>query len=273
MLKTRVLTALALLPLVLGCLFLAPPWGWGLFAAFALTLGAWEWSRFARFARGETAMFLLGFAALAAAWLALPLARSWAPLLDLLALVFWPLLVPIWLRRKWSLRHKPLAALVGWLLLLAALAGVTRLRELNHGAWALLSILAIAWVADIAAYFAGRAFGRRKLAPTISPGKSWEGVYGALVAVAAYVAALHYAGAPIFAAIPLWLALPLAWALTAVSVIGDLFESLLKRQVGLKDSSNLLPGHGGVLDRIDSLLALIPVSTALLFGYAALSLA
>ncbi|MBL8509165.1 MAG: phosphatidate cytidylyltransferase [Chitinimonas sp.] len=268
MLKTRILTALALLPLVLGCLFFAPAWGWGLFALFALSLGAWEWSRFASYRRDEMVCFILGFVGLGAAWLYLPLARVWAPIVDVLALVFWLLVVPMWLRHKWTLKRKWLSALIGWLLLLASLVGVTRFREMQDGAWALLFLLAIAWVADVAAYFSGRAFGKRKLAPSISPGKSWEGVYGALVGVTLYALALHFAGAPLFAKIHLAALLPLVWALTAVSVVGDLFESLLKRQVGFKDSSNLLPGHGGVLDRIDSLLALIPVASALLFGYA-----
>ncbi|QDQ25233.1 phosphatidate cytidylyltransferase [Chitinimonas arctica] len=271
MLKTRILTALALLPLVLASLFLAPPLGWGVFALLALSLGAWEWARFARFDRGEMICFVVGFLALGTAWLFIPLARSWALPLDVLALLFWLLLVPLWLRHKWTLKHKGLSALVGWLVLLAALAGVTRIRELPQGAILLLAMLAIAWVADVAAYFAGRAFGKRKLAPSISPGKSWEGVYGGLLAVALYVLALQYFGVPVFAQLSWWLLLPLAWALTAVSVMGDLFESLLKRQVGFKDSSNLLPGHGGVLDRVDSLLALVPVASALLFGYARLA--
>lgn len=268
MLKTRILTALALLPLVLGSLFAATSLGWGLFAAFALSLGAWEWSRLARFDRSETTLFVLVFVALSLCWLLLPLAQTWSLPIDIAALPFWLLAVPLWLNRKWTLKRKWLAALVGWLILLAALVGVSRFRDLQNGAWVLLSLLAIAWVADIAAYFSGKAFGKRKLAPSISPGKSWEGVYGALVAVAVYAVVLNQLGAPLFSALPLWLLLPLAWALTAVSVIGDLLESLLKRQAGIKDSSALLPGHGGILDRVDSLLAVVPVASALLFGYA-----
>ncbi|MGQ5522979.1 phosphatidate cytidylyltransferase [Chitinimonas sp. PSY-7] len=268
MLKTRVLTALVLLPVVLAALFMGPPLVWGVFALFALSCGAWEWSRFARFDRAEQVVFISAFVLLGLAWLALPLARSWALILDGFALLFWLVLVPLWLKQKWTLRHKWSSALLGWLILLSALAAVTRFRELTDGAVALLSVLAIAWVADIAAYFAGRAFGRRKLAPTISPGKSWEGVYGALVAVSIYLVALQQIGAPVISGLSLVVLLPLGWALTGVSVIGDLFESLLKRQTGLKDSSSLLPGHGGVLDRIDSLLALAPVAAALLFAYA-----
>ncbi|WP_374354936.1 phosphatidate cytidylyltransferase [Chitinimonas sp.] len=267
MLKTRIITALLLLPVVLGCLFFGPPLLWGGFTLFALTLGAWEWSRFARFNGNEMRVFIGAFLCTGLAWLFLPEMRAAAPLLDGLSLLFWLLLAPLWLSRKWTLSRKWLAALLGWLLLLAALMAMTRLHGLKNGPLVLLQILAIAWVADVAAYFTGRAFGRRKLAPSISPGKSWEGVCGALLAVSIYLLLLYHFKAPLVTAIPLWVLLPLGWALTAVSVVGDLFESLLKRQVGLKDSSNLLPGHGGVLDRIDSLLALAPVAAGLLFGY------
>jgi phosphatidate cytidylyltransferase len=267
MLKTRVLTALVLLPIVLAALFWAPPMGWAVFVLGALTVGAWEWTRLAGFARGEMWMFLIGFLGLGLAWIFLPLARIWAFPADALALGFWLLLVPMWLARKWRLANRPLAALVGWGVLLVTLMGATRLRELQEGALALLLVLGIAWVADVAAYFAGRRFGRHKLAPAISPGKTWEGVGGAVLGVTLYAGLLHGLDAPLWGRLPLFVLLPIAWLLTAVSILGDLLESLLKRQAGLKDSSQLLPGHGGVLDRIDSLLALVPVASALLFAY------
>jgi phosphatidate cytidylyltransferase len=134
----------------------------------------------------------------------------------------------------------------------------------------LVSAMAIVWVADIGAYFAGRAFGRRKLAPTISPGKSWEGVLGGWIAVIvlATVAALSPALSETFPAVlqkaygwPAWLFM--MSLLVAASVVGDLFESLLKRRAGVKDSSNLLPGHGGVLDRIDALIPVMPLALLL----------
>jgi phosphatidate cytidylyltransferase len=130
----------------------------------------------------------------------------------------------------------------------------------------MLAAMALVWVADIAAYFAGRAFGRRKLAPAISPGKTWEGVAGAVVGVLAYGGAV-FNFSPLAGKLPLsvpLLALLLV-TLTAVSVMGDLFESLLKRQAGIKDSSQLLPGHGGVLDRIDALTSALPLSALILF--------
>jgi phosphatidate cytidylyltransferase len=127
----------------------------------------------------------------------------------------------------------------------------------------LLAMMAIVWIADTAAYFAGRRFGRRKLAPSISPGKTWEGVYGALAAVAIYAlllvplaAAAGYTRPLDAIAAAIWVALTLL--LTGLSIIGDLFESQLKRQRGVKDSGAILPGHGGVLDRIDALTAAMP---------------
>jgi phosphatidate cytidylyltransferase len=133
-------------------------------------------------------------------------------------------------------------------------------------AW-LVSLLAVVWIADIAAYFSGRALGRRKLAPRISPGKTWEGVYGALalVTVAALTVHRFWPQTPVWSNRVLselgWpLAVPCLWVIVALSVVGDLFESLLKRQAQVKDSGTLLPGHGGVLDRIDATLPVLPAA-------------
>jgi phosphatidate cytidylyltransferase len=131
--------------------------------------------------------------------------------------------------------------------------------------WLVLAAMAVVWVADIAAYFAGRRFGKRKLAPAISPGKTWEGVWGALVAVAAYGLVIASLGPYASAWGTLGPAATFAFVaflllLAAISVVGDLFESLLKRQAGVKDSGALLPGHGGVLDRVDALLAAMPLA-------------
>jgi phosphatidate cytidylyltransferase len=137
--------------------------------------------------------------------------------------------------------------------LLPALLAVVQLRQL--GALALLALMAIVWVADITAYFAGRAFGKRKLAPSISPGKTWAGAYGAVAGVVGYgLAASAIVDLPGPAVL-----IPVLVVLTVLSIVGDLFESLLKRQADIKDSSNVLPGHGGVLDRIDSLTSTLPL--------------
>ena len=150
------------------------------------------------------------------------------------------------------------AALAGMVLLVPPSLAIAHLRLLSP--WLLLGVMAAVWVADIAAYFTGRAFGRRKLAPSISPGKSWEGAYGAVAGVCAYgLACLSYIGYPVAEPGKLVLALVGLVAFTAVSIIGDLFESLVKRQAGVKDSGTLLPGHGGILDRIDSLTSTLPL--------------
>jgi len=135
-----------------------------------------------------------------------------------------------------------------------------------------LAAMAVVWIADTAAYFAGRAFGRHKLAPQVSPGKTWEGVYGALAAVAVYALALvplaaaaGHSGEVSAVAVGVWVACALV--LVALSVEGDLFESLLKRHAEVKDSGRLLPGHGGVLDRIDALLAAMPAAALLAHAY------
>jgi phosphatidate cytidylyltransferase len=134
-----------------------------------------------------------------------------------------------------------------------------------YSPWLVLAAMAIVWIADTAAYFSGRAFGKHKLAPQVSPGKTWEGVFGAWVAVAVYAAILvRFAPDAGFrlAVTPLTVAAWIAFALVlaAVSVVGDLFESLLKRHANVKDSGSLLPGHGGILDRVDDLLAAMPLA-------------
>ncbi|MBK7079217.1 MAG: phosphatidate cytidylyltransferase [Betaproteobacteria bacterium] len=268
MLLTRILTALALVPLVIAALFGLPPRGWALVALGFVGAAAWEWAALARWTSLGRIAYAAATAGLALALLFAPMAgfaAGWpasiaAPLLAA-ATLFWVALMPFWLRGRWQLPPGPAAALVGWLVLLPAWVALVQLQA--RSPWVVLAAMAIVWLADTAAYFAGRAFGRRKLAPMISPGKSWEGVYGGVIAVAVYAAALlplardhGYVAAltPAFAAG--WIAMAIALAL--LSVGGDLFESLLKRHAGVKDSGRTLPGHGGVLDRIDALLAAMP---------------
>jgi phosphatidate cytidylyltransferase len=179
------------------------------------------------------------------------------------ATMFWLLVAPWWLRGQWRMQSKLVFALVGALVLLATWVALVEMQAQSPGL--LLAMMAIVWIADTAAYFAGRRFGRRKLAPSISPGKTWEGVYGALLAVAIYSGLLllfahdlGYTRALSVASAAVWLAAVLL--LAVLSMVGDLFESQLKRQRGIKDSGNILPGHGGVLDRIDALTAAMPAA-------------
>ena len=252
MLKARVITALLLLGALLLVLFVLPrPAALAVLALVAI-LAAREWVPLSGLgAVGGTLLVIL----VAASCAAVALMPSIMPGLWLASGVFWLLIVPFWLQRGASVRGRHAAAfVVGWLLLVPTWAALAALYD--RGPWWLLAALAMIWVADIAAYFAGRAFGRHKLAPAISPGKTWEGVAGAVVGVLLY--------AEIASRIALDRDIGLAGALVAVmlvavSVIGDLFESLAKRQAGVKDSGNTLPGHGGILDRIDSQTSALPM--------------
>jgi phosphatidate cytidylyltransferase len=273
MLKTRVLTAIALLPLVLGMLFLAGREAWVGFATAVALVSCWEWSRLCGFAPRGRATFLAASCAFGAALVAASVAAPAAVFANVAhasfvaAAYFWIFGVPAWLALR--LRPEPWACgVAGWLVLWPLWAALIVLRE--AGPWLPLACAALVWVADIAAYFAGRRFGRRKLAPAISPGKTWEGVAGAIVGVLAYGVALHALErarpgplAPIFEA-GIAPALVAMVALAALSVLGDLFESWMKRCAGRKDSSGLLPGHGGVLDRVDALTPTLPAAALLL---------
>ncbi len=264
MLKQRVITAVALLVL-LGAVL-----GSGSLLAFHLTLavffGAACWEALRLFGVRRAVPLALG-AAVLLPWLADRAPAEWAPL-AVLCVLLWALrfapalkfgLPPTGGARGWLFTGIYLLALFGCFVSIAALW--------QRSVIFMVSAMAIVWVADIGAYFSGRAFGRHKLAPSISPGKTWEGVAGGALAVLvlAAVAALSPALADSFPARllhaygwPLWILM--ICALVAASVVGDLFESMMKRRAGLKDSSALLPGHGGVLDRIDALIPSMPLA-------------
>lgn len=265
MLKTRVITALVLLALVLPSLFFLPQDYWAMLTALFIGVGAWEWGGL--LGMGKATRRVLG-ASLAALCVVVSLlapaamgvgtdglAAPWALAAYGVAAVFWCLVVPLWMRNKWPLPRGWAGMLVGLVVLFPTWLALVQLRVPGPGV--LLAILAVVWIADIAAYFSGKAFGKHKLAPAISPGKTWEGAIGAGLGVVLYGSVLRivYAFEP--AGFPLWILCLLA--VTAISIVGDLYESLLKRQAGIKDSSNVLPGHGGVLDRIDSLTSTLPV--------------
>lgn len=280
MLKQRVLTALALLMVLLPALFYPQPEPFFIIAGVFIAAAGWEWARL----NG-----LKGTAALAAGawclavcvwfWWSGWLAESW-PRVWLVTGLAWVLLsawllkagVPAWARVAVALRLLlGLAALcLTWLAVAQA-----RLLGVNF----LLSVLALVWMADIGAYFAGRALGgrfiKRKLAASISPKKSWEGVLGGMAGVMLMALIWRYADAAKGSVSPSFYtqlgAKGLGWMLlaavfmTAMSVVGDLVESLVKRSAGMKDSSGLLPGHGGVLDRVDALLPILPLAMMLIF--------
>ncbi|MBD3655413.1 MULTISPECIES: phosphatidate cytidylyltransferase [Marinobacter] len=263
MLKTRIITALILAPIAIGGIFFLPPLGFALFTGAIITLGAWEWANMA----GLTSQAArIGYAAAIAAVL---FALLHVPALAVfwLALVWW--VVCLQLVRRYPAGSEgwgsvPVRALMGLPVLVPAWVGLNHLRtgglsfgEVDNNLLVILYVFCVVWVADIGAYFAGRAFGKAKLAPRVSPGKSWAGVWGGLAAVAVFALIVSQLAA---ASGSETLLLVLATLVTgAVSVLGDLLESMLKRFRGIKDSSQLLPGHGGIMDRIDSLTAAIPV--------------
>lgn len=270
MLATRVITAVVALVVFLAMVFLAPAAVWSLFMLAVALVCCWEWSRLCALGGAGRASFLLASAALGAGLWALYVAGERAAFTRValagfaLATLFWIAVAPWWLATH--LRPAPaVRAAAGAIVIWPTWIAFVMLRE--AGPWILLAAAALVWVADIAAYFAGRRFGRHKLAPVVSPGKTWEGVGGALAGVAVYgmaLAAIAHAQAVPFtdvfhaaAGIP---AVAAMLALALLSVVGDLFESWMKRGAGLKDSSALLPGHGGVLDRIDALTSTLPVA-------------
>lgn len=258
MLKVRILTVLLLLPLFLAALFLLPPMGWSLLMLGMVLIGAREWSKISAFSSFQGWVYVL--LTLLIGLLLLPESSRSANLaLYGMAFLFWSLLVPLWLRYQWRARQWPIMALIGWVVLIPTWLALVELRA--FGPELLLGLLAVVWIADTAAYFSGRKFGRRKLAPAISPGKTWEGVAGAFLGVTLYgLAWKMWDGSAVLFSSGLWWGMLLLWLLTLFSILGDLFESWMKRVAGLKDSGRLLPGHGGVLDRIDALTAAMPLA-------------
>jgi phosphatidate cytidylyltransferase len=277
LLATRVLTAAVLIPLVLAAMFLLPPLGWAIATLAAIVAAAAEWANLTGFRRQGWWMFVVGTALIGGNLLFSPqagFAGGWPRGIVLsvcgLAALFWVLAAVPWLAHRWKPTSALLLAVVGWVVLIGAWVAIVQLQA--RSPWLVLAAMAIVWIADTAAYFTGRAFGRVKLAPQVSPGKTWEGVYGGLAAVAVYALALvplaadgGYAGAVSPLAIIGWIGC--AIALAGLSVVGDLCESLLKRQAGVKDSGTLLPGHGGILDRVDALLAAMPAAALLALAF------
>ncbi len=270
MLKTRVITALVLLVLFLAALFWLPSRAWAVFSGALVVPAAWEWGKLIKLRRIACGTYVVLVAAVCASlygW-----AQSNASIGQhgahitayLVAGLFWLVIVPLWLWLSRLPRSRTLAALTGLVVLVPMWLALVELRHL--GPTLLLLLMSVAWISDSAAYFAGRRFGRHKLAPSISPGKTWEGVAGAVLAVSGYAALWTYAWPqyfpPAFKSVPYGALgmLLFLWLLTALGIYGDLFESALKRQAGVKDSGVLLPGHGGVLDRIDALTAILPLA-------------
>ncbi|WP_299232228.1 phosphatidate cytidylyltransferase [uncultured Halomonas sp.] len=264
MLRQRIITAAWLAPLVLAGLFGLSGGAFAGFTAAIVLLGGWEWTNLAGIAGRARRLGVVGLLALAMAllWSSGGTQAAWPLWLGLAGWglnLYWVTHYPD-RTRQWASSARRLT--MGLWVLLPAWVGLNVLRE-TGGIW-LLFVMLLVWSADIGAYFAGRAFGRQKLAPRVSPGKSWEGVLGGMAAT--LVLALIFAFAQSLTPVDAVLLVLTTLAVTLVSVLGDLLESMLKRHRGIKDSSALLPGHGGVLDRIDSLTAALPLFALLAPG-------
>ncbi|BBI99502.1 phosphatidate cytidylyltransferase [Ferrigenium kumadai] len=266
MLKSRVITAVVLLVLFLAALFLLPAAAWALLVLVMVMQGAVEWARLSGLSGRKANVYWALTLALMGGMLVLdsyttPAQQDYTHLgVYLVSALLWLVIVPSWLMAGWKVRRPLLMALTGWAVLLPTGLAMLDLREADPSPWMLLFVMCLVWVADISAYFAGRRFGKNKLAPDISPGKTWEGVAGAVFGVSAYVV-LVWSFSPYFSTREILPPLLLAsWWWVALAVIGDLFESAVKRQAGVKDSGALLPGHGGLLDRIDALTSTLPLA-------------
>ncbi|MBQ0930885.1 phosphatidate cytidylyltransferase [Ideonella alba] len=275
MLLQRVITALVLLALLLPALLAPVAWPFALLTLVLIGAGGWEWGRLNGLAFAPS----LGLGALVAALCGLAWSQGMVqqvpPAVWWLATACWVLGGSLALAKgptAWPQLSQGLRLVIGVVVLCAAWLALSAGRA--RGLEFLLSVFCVVWMADIAAYFGGRRFGRRKLAPAISPGKSWEGVWSGMTGVALLAAlwlALSPARAGVAPSIFETIQQRLGWPglalgivfLCALSVMGDLIESLAKRAVGAKDSSRLLPGHGGVLDRVDALLPTLPAAMAL----------
>lgn len=256
MLKQRFLTALAIGPISLVLLFTLTGGWFASFVGLVVVLCGWEWANLAGYqGKQERLIIALGLGVvLSLVWSSGIVWQRWPLWLAFWGWVlntFWVMGYPKW-EAQWSGRATRLIMGV-----VALVPCWMALNQLRIAPWWLLYVLFVVWGADIAAYFAGRAFGNRKLAPSVSPGKSWAGVYGGLAGTSLFAIIMTFIQHISFGGFICLLIV--TWIITFASVLGDLLESMLKRHSHVKDSSQLLPGHGGILDRIDSLTAAVPL--------------
>lgn len=274
MLKQRVITAVILIALLLGAIMAPTPWALVLILCVMASCAVWEWLRLSY---GDKTPLPLALAVVFAAatlfyanqWITAAQTglehNSWFVLIAPVVLAYWVVGVGVMLALAQTEKRQSRMALSLFGLASIAVAWAALVDMwLYRGAWYLLSLLIVVWVADIAAYFTGKAFGKRKLAPRVSPGKTWAGLGGGVLGVVVWVViSAQWSGSFGAELVKNWSwfgAALFAVILAVFSVVGDLFESLLKRRAGYKDSSQLLPGHGGVLDRIDALIPVAPLA-------------
>ncbi len=266
MLKTRILTAAVLMATFIPVLFKLPESYWALVMLVMTLLALREWAQMVGFSSKQNYVYLLISFVIGLYVIGRMLNNNlhhfFYQSLIIFAVVtcFWVLVVPIWFAKQFKLRGLMLKALLGWLLMLPLWLALVCAKIVDSKL--VLVLLATIWIADSAAYFAGKNFGKHKLAPSISPGKTWEGVAGALIGVTIFGAILY-----LVLGIKSIAIFPGLWLVTLLGVAGDLFESMIKRQMNLKDSGSLLPGHGGILDRIDGVIPSLPIAILMIYAY------
>lgn len=266
MLKTRIITAGMLVAAFIPALFLLNNTLWA-FCMLAISLLALqEWGVMIKLSTLQNRLYLLlsGLGGVFVIWLmtqyGFHLFFFKSLVVFFIAALFWLLIVPFWFKSRFLVRNRLLMALLGLLLITSLWLALICAKGADPSL--LLILLATIWIADSAAYFAGKNFGKHKLAPTISPGKTWEGVLGALIAVTIFGAILYARSDS-----KEWAIFPALWIITLLGVAGDLFESMIKRQAMLKDSGSLLPGHGGILDRIDGIVPSLPIAILMIYVF------
>lgn len=264
MLKSRVLTAIIMVLLLLVALFVLPTAGWIVLVTVLALQACLEWARLSKLTTRITYVYWVMTLVVMSSivWFDVTQPTEQQMLLHLciygFSALLWLIVVPTWLIMGLKIKQPAIMALVGWLVIIPTALAMLDLRLVSP--WLLLFMMCLVWIADISAYFAGRKFGKNKLAPSISPGKTWEGVAGAMLGVSVYVVVV-WSFSPNFAQREVLPILLLAsWWWVGLAVIGDLFESAIKRQAGVKDSGALLPGHGGLLDRVDALTSTLPLA-------------
>ena len=266
MLKQRIITALIIAPISIACVFFLAVPGFSLFVGMIIVVSAWEWANLADFS-GTARYMYAGFIALllGAAWFVPPLwilATAFVWWMTALCLVArYPALEDTWNAKETRL-------VIGVLVLVPGFVALVQLKQSVDNNFLILLLFFLIWGADIGAYFSGKAFGKRKLAPRVSPGKSWAGFFGGMITALIIAAGMSlWLGKPDLATGRGALFLAACLFVAVISVVGDLTISMFKRNRGIKDASNLLPGHGGFLDRIDGLLAAAPTFSLFILMY------
>ncbi|OYY50452.1 MAG: phosphatidate cytidylyltransferase [Methylophilales bacterium 28-44-11] len=265
MLKTRIFTAIALLACFIPALFFLNDQLWAGVMLLLSLVALYEWSNLIGLSTRQTQGYLIVSFAVAVAlmWQMTLNFHGFlfnSLLLFAVASVFWIACVPIWLARGFHCRNVFINIGMGWLMLGSLWLALVCAKRIDP--WLLLIIISTIWIADSAAYFAGKRFGKHKLAPSISPGKTWEGVMGAIIAVS-----LFALGLCLFIPDQDWIIIPGLCLVSVLGIYGDLLESFFKRQANLKDSGQILPGHGGILDRIDGVIPALPVAIFVMYIY------